>query len=136
MREILFRGKRVDNGGERIAFGNLVISPDGYFIVTARGEFPDTGYVWSKVIPETVGQFTGRHDINRKEVYEGDVVRVIREDSYKPYMAEVYFSGGCYGTTWFDSARKKNTFEPIFSWGIEVIDNIHDNHELIEKEDE
>ena len=65
MREIKFRGKLINS--EKWAEGNLNVTKQGTAIIT-----PDETVLgrYGRVIPETVGQFTGQYDKNRKEIYE------------------------------------------------------------------
>lgn len=71
MREILFRGKRVDNG--EWVEGYYAKSGDKTFILVDNDIA--VGYVIMKeVIPETVGQFTGVIDRTGKKIFEGDIV--------------------------------------------------------------
>jgi len=77
MREIIFRGQRVDNG--EWIYGNSFKDNKRTYIIT---EINDTskiayGYYSEKitiyqVIPETVGQFTGLCDKNCQRIFEGD----------------------------------------------------------------
>lgn len=78
MREIKFRGKRIDGGGW--VFGSLKRYLD-HERVFAILEEVEGGSVYS-VIPETIGQFTGLKDKARKEIYEGDLY--IGERGYMP----------------------------------------------------
>ncbi len=135
MREILFRGKRKDNGNPWI-YGHLH-KMDGYGTgYTEYGiqvqDIP-TSRPWSiLVIPETVGQYTGITDKNGKKIFEGDICRNTMTDE----IVSVQWHGTMAGYVW--SKRRENN-KYLFNFGelfrahdkYEIIGNIHDNPELL-----
>ncbi|ODS87276.1 MAG: hypothetical protein ABS44_11710 [Chryseobacterium sp. SCN 40-13] len=137
MRTIKFRGLRTDGKGWEI--GNLInwhqaLKPRIIWY-TEHGEhaqeldFEETNF---EVSPESVGQFTGLHDKNGKEIYEGDLLTL---DSYnfrylKDTIWEVIYSES---DTMFKFKNNKNSRE-TGRYGFHsfyVIGNIHENPELV-----
>lgn len=135
MREIIFRGKS-EYDGEWIC-GGVVHQTDFYgdkvdrwFIIDGTDTFDyDIGEP-IRVIPETIGQYTGLTDKNGKKIFEGDILRIVG-----CYFNVIYRNGGF---VWRDMRLNKfvnyaNSESNIeqFSF-VEVIGNIHDNPELAE----
>ena len=124
MREILFRGKRPDNG--EWVCGFLVKMFGAYHIIDEGDE--NTSY---EVIPETVGQYTGLNDKHGKRIFEGDIAKVLQGKDKD--IAYVGFENGAF----ILYPETGNIYERTLwsywynDWDVEVIGNITDNPELL-----
>lgn len=137
MREILFRGKRTDNG-EWIE-GMLFNGKEDTFIIPHGNEYSydeQEGLSFDvygcKVDPETVGQYTGLTDKNGKKIFEGDIVHCVssRDDTH---MVVIYEEGEFRLVLCKDFKDYKCGlwFYAIRDYAKEVIGNIHDSPELL-----
>lgn len=122
MREILFRGKSVDHGS--FEYGDLITSSDMVYIRNAVGNSP---HLWCKVIPESVGQWTGLTDKNGTKVFEGDILELESGDEVAKTL--VYWNeelSGFFDKRDFDGDSFSH-YAGGLSWisDAELIGNIH-----------
>lgn len=123
-REILFRGKRLDNG-EWV---------EGYFVnlwlIHYQKHQPiitDNNAVSYDVDPSTVSQYTGLTDKNGKKIFEGDIMAFTAYGF--DYVGTVEFVDGSFSimcehaSPFLDQAVSKH--------GAYIIGNMHDNPELL-----
>lgn len=146
MREILYRGVRVDNGewvegwlfddglvdSKRMFVGSLII--EDY-----KGQSDDVwdivGIDFYEVIPESVGQYTGQDDINGKKIFDGDIVEFQRVNALG------YTTRRTGEVKWYDElplfyilATTGDGWDWVDCENIEVIGNIYDD-DLLEEDD-
>lgn len=158
-RKIKFRGKMIPEN--EWIFGTILRIPappvcfgksesDKYYI-----QFPDPRYMpdWNmpykmvqgEVALETIGQYTGLHDENGKEIYEGDII----EFSYDVFTGNfdtkvgrgtVEFIDGAFYIKPFEIEGKKIKDIDNEEWfliytvnidTLKVIGNVHENLELL-----
>nr|DAK85936.1 MAG TPA: YopX protein [Caudoviricetes sp.] len=153
-REILFRGKRIDNDEWVYGFLRCRNYIDVWTPHTWEEEDGSTGEYATvesyQVKPETVGQFTGLTDKNDKKIFEGDIARQTYEvctqslDLVGYHIGEVKISkhNGAiiYRPYSYDSLygenHKTKRLVNIAQYRSEVIGNIYDNPELLEVEND
>ncbi len=136
MREILFRGKRVDNGewveGYYLKANNHWHKKGIHEDWIATFTIQNGGWcnVAGKhaVIPETVGQYTGLTDKNGTKIFEGDIVLYRPKDE----VGEIrYCELEAMFVIEFDDWL--TDFDCVYQNEVEVIGNIHDNPKLLER---
>lgn len=142
MREVLFRGKLIDNG--KWVQGYLYRFWDHAYILWGMiggrtGDVPDM----KEVDAETVCQYTGLTDKNGRQIFEGDIVRdhfnasimgIVRYGEYKSVFNDDAFTGhvGFY----IEWQKRKNVLRKDLGYwarNSEFIGNIFDNPELLEE---
>lgn len=121
MREIKFRGKRLDNGEWVYGYLHLPIGGENLMIQVSNTDS-------FAVIPETVGQFTGLHDKYGAEIYEGHIVRF---DNHLQGVSKVLYDSGQYTV---ESKNYSTALTYRIANHIVIIGNIHDNPELLKTE--
>lgn len=135
MREILFRGKAVDNGeflkckGKWVEGGIAFYKDRTPYICPERFSDYDEEI---EVDPETVSEFTGLYDRNGKRIFEGDIVEFDVSNG-KTKDTVIWDYGEYNGVTGF--RLKKYALFSITETNrryFEVIGNKWDNPELLE----
>lgn len=129
MRDILFKGKRLDNG-EWIQ-GYLFFK--AYICWGMVNDVPDM----KEVDPETVCQYTGLTDKNGRKIFNGDIIRYINEINGKEKIEEIKYNK-TYAS--FCRIRKSEMGSQYLSMDeeianrCEIVGNIFDNPELLTKQ--
>ena len=136
MREILFRGKRTDNG--EWVYGNLVRGCDEKYAYMVEFGNRELCRNYVNVNPDTVGQYTGLKDKNGTKIFEGDIVLVpyidpifkcTWNDTSPCEWATVKYCDGVFCVEYIESGDKF-TLSAMDGY-MEIIGNIYDNPELL-----
>ena len=158
MRKRLFRGKTIGDEtepGEWVC-GDLETLHDGQIRITCLVNQDSGGTLLFsiRVIPETVGEFTGLVDSNGVNIFEGDIIHFEEQENYdwaeetkddgEDAIRHKWVTGaiewqGDDGIPGYDIRPRFdcewNRLQELFhvgSYSVEVIGNIHDNPELLE----
>ena len=121
MREIKFRG--YSYLVKEWVYGYLYNNNDQWYIGTKELDY--------MVVPESIGEFTGKVDCNDKEIYEGDIVT---RNYFSPQegFCVVFFDDAAFlldniNSSWFDAWYSHER------WGeLEVVGNIYESPEILE----
>lgn len=124
-RELLFRGKRPDNG--KWVEGGFVQSENSWIVTI---EDPDGYFKHHLVYRSTVGQYTGLTDKNGVKIFEGDRVALINPKPFKNTTGVVQFVDGCFDVVFDREGFGRDYLKSLVcNWTCKVIGNIHDNPE-------
>lgn len=129
MREILFRGKRVDNG--EWEYGLPSYDDDGYVEEIQVWDEEDVNFY--PVDPETICQYTGLIDKNGKKIWENDILEGHLDDKFPEDVTREK-------VIWHESGWKteepgcvdKEYLDEFDTENFEVVGNVFYNPELLE----
>lgn len=132
MREILFRGKRIDSSewaegcyikdeqDSTTAYIGNIFGVDGLMLVHVMDIV--------KVAPDTVCQYTGLTDKNGRKIFDGDIIK------YSKKLFKIVWVAECAHFAAYP--LQENSWSPCMNVGtvknVEVIGNIFDNPDLVE----
>ncbi|EAC2617979.1 hypothetical protein Y494_14105 [Listeria monocytogenes] len=132
MREIEFRGKRIDNG--EWVYGNLMQFEDSATFIFADERKGASTLTYAHFIinnmhaidEKTIDQYTGLKDKNGKKIFEGDIVDISVYDrlDWSSIKGKVVFLNGAWlveDVGHFAITLQSETNE------IEIIGNVHEN---------
>jgi len=141
MREIKFRG--IDKHGVW-HYGFYWEDPSGNYYI--KEKINSSHYADYEIVKESLGEFTGLKDKNRKEIYEGDILRAIYSKNRAWYdkTVSVEINDGSYGYEInykeIKTIKRKADKKLLEDWDkfseYTIIGNVYENPECLEEKNE
>lgn len=138
MRKIKFRGFTTNYTDNEWVYGDLIHHDiDETYIMPQNDKYWDIPNDGERVDKITVCQFTGLEDKNGREIYEGDILKLIDEDGSEIIVC-VIFINYIGGFVLKEHMRDIKYFriEDFGESNREIIGNIFENKELLKTEQE
>lgn len=139
--EILFRGKRIDNGQWVVGFPLRKETPDLHCYIISTFETKRcaetigiSGSEMYEVYPESIGQYTNVLDSNHTRIFEGDIIEATHNKNFL-HTSYIKFDNGTYWCELIsgnDIDDTESLYDQSLDLGLTVIGNIYDNPELLE----
>ena len=135
MKDILFKAKRLNSN---IWVEGYYVKMNNSYFIYYDNEYSN-GYV--EIDPETLCQFTGLIDKNKKEIWENDIVSAVWYSYTEPIEditgRVIFDQGWCAYVICDESMKTKSELNGCgaYIYEFEVIGNVFDNPKLIYDED-